>query len=148
MTQENMTKGSTNPGGFRRSPIVSGEWTEEDLRIFLNAFNEHDVDRIMQFFSDECVLETPRGPQIWGTRYEGQSEVRKILSYRFKWLPDMHYGKDEHWAMGKLGISRWVLTGNSVEGDRIEVQGCDVMRLDEAGFICHKDSYWKIIQTS
>ena len=146
MTETNFTKASASAGGSRRSPLRSGEWTEGDLRTFLDAFNTHDVDRIMQYFSDDCVLDTPRGPNTWGSRYEGQAAVRDILSYRFRWLPDMNYGKEEHWANGKLGLSRWVLTGNSVDGDRIEVQGCDIMRLDDAGFIYHKDSYWKIIQ--
>lgn len=146
MTETNVSKTSSSASGSRRSPIRSGEWQDEDLRNFLDAFNKHDVDRIMEYFSDDCVLETPRGPEIWGNRYVGQDAVREILSYRFGWLPDMHYGRDEHWAKGKLGVSRWVLTGNSVDGDRIEVQGCDVMQLDDAGFICHKDSYWKIIQ--
>ncbi|MER6564346.1 nuclear transport factor 2 family protein [Streptomyces sp. NPDC001027] len=149
MTETNLTQdasGGELGSSSRRSPIRSGEWQGDDLRNFLDAFNKHDIDRIMEFFADDCVLETPRGPETWGTRYEGQAAVREILSYRFGWLPDMHYGRDEHWAMGRLGVSRWVLTGTSVDGERIEVQGCDLMQLDDAGFICHKDSYWKIIQ--
>lgn len=132
----------------RRSPISSGEWTDSDLREFLDAFNRHDIDRIMEYFADDCVLETPRGENHWGNRYEGHDAVREILTYRFGWLPDMHYGEEEHFAMGKFGVSRWVITGNSVEGDRIEVQGCDLMALDDRGFISHKDSYWKIILPS
>lgn len=146
MTEADLAKTAAGAGGSRLSPIGSGEWTDKHLRTFLDAFNRHDVGTIMTYFSDDCVLETPRGPDTWGTRYEGQAAVREILSYRFGWLPDMHYGQEEHWAEGKMGLSRWVLTGTSVDGDRIEVRGCDLMQLDAAGFICRKDSYWKIIQ--
>jgi ketosteroid isomerase-like protein len=30
------------------------------------AFNAHDLDRIMAFFADDCVLEMPKGPNAWG----------------------------------------------------------------------------------
>lgn len=43
----------------------------EGLQQLLAAFNAHDLDRIMGFFTDDCVLETPRGDQAWGTRFEG-----------------------------------------------------------------------------
>ena len=50
-----------------------------DIRSTLNAlseaFNAHDVDRIMSFFSDDCVLEMPRGSQPWGSRFEGKQNV-------------------------------------------------------------------------
>src|SRR5258708_35745346 len=32
----------------------------ETLKAVLDAFNAHDLDRIMAFFSDDCVLEMPR----------------------------------------------------------------------------------------
>lgn len=147
MTQLNdvASTSSSDQSSSRTSPIASGEWTDSDLRQFLDAFNRHDIDRIMEYFAKDCVLETPRGQNRWGNRYEGQEAVREILSYRFGWLPDMHYGEEEHWAFGKFGVSRWVLTGMSVEGDRIDVQGTDLMELNDDGFIAHKDSYWKII---
>jgi len=31
------------------------------LKAFLEAFNAHDVDAIMSFFADDCVMEMPRG---------------------------------------------------------------------------------------
>ena len=42
-----------------------------DIRLTLTqlceAFNAHDLDRIMTFFSDDCVLEMPRGSEPWGS---------------------------------------------------------------------------------
>jgi len=40
----------------------------ETLKAVLDAFNDHDLDRIMSFFSEDCVLEMPRGPDPWGSR--------------------------------------------------------------------------------
>jgi ketosteroid isomerase-like protein len=32
--------------------------TTEALQAFLAAFNDHDLDRIMSFFTDDCVFES------------------------------------------------------------------------------------------
>jgi ketosteroid isomerase-like protein len=37
------------------------------LQAFLEAFNAHDVDAIMSFFTEDCVFDTPRGPAPEGT---------------------------------------------------------------------------------
>jgi ketosteroid isomerase-like protein len=115
------------------------------LTALLAAFNAHDLDRIMTFFSEDCVLETPRGENPWGTRFEGSAAVREGLAQRFRGLPDVHYGDDEHWVCGELGVSRWLLTGTT-EGEHVRVRGCDLFDLDDAGRIRRKDSYWKIVQ--
>lgn len=60
------------------------------------AFNEHDLDGIMSFFTDDCVLESPRGADPWGTRFMGREAVRNGLGQRFVGIPDVHYGDDEH----------------------------------------------------
>ena len=46
------------------------------LKALVEAFNAHDLDRIMSFFADDAVLEMPRGPHPWGNRYEGAAAVR------------------------------------------------------------------------
>jgi ketosteroid isomerase-like protein len=63
------------------------------LTALCEAFNAHDLDRIMAFFSDDCVLEMPRGSKPWGSRFEGKGNVREALATRFAGLPDVHYGK-------------------------------------------------------
>jgi ketosteroid isomerase-like protein len=118
---------------------------EAGLRDFVAAFNAHDLDRIMEFFTDDCVLETPRGPDPWGTRYSGRAAVREGLTARFTGIPDVHYGEDEHWVCGDHAVSRWLLTGTSTTGEKVRVRGCDLLDLAPDGRIRRKDSYWKIV---
>ena len=40
--------------------------TVETMKQVLDAFNRHDLDAIMEFFSDDCSLDFPRGPESWG----------------------------------------------------------------------------------
>jgi ketosteroid isomerase-like protein len=119
--------------------------TSETLERLLDAFNAHDLDAVMSFFADECVLETPRGPHPWGRRFEGRDRVREGLANRFAGIPDVHYGDDRHWVSGSRGCSEWLLSGTTIEGERIEVHGCDLFEFRD-GKIVRKDSYWKIVE--
>jgi hypothetical protein len=38
----------------------------EALKQVLEAFNRHDLDAIVSQFADDCVFESPRGPEPWG----------------------------------------------------------------------------------
>ena len=113
------------------------------------AFNAHDLDRIMDFMAEDCVLEMPRGPHPWGARFEGREAVRAGLATRFEGLPDVHYGEAEHFAdeARQTGISRWTLTGTTRDGRRLEVRGCDFYSFRD-GRVARKDSYWKIVEAA
>jgi len=118
---------------------------EAALRDLLDAFNAHDLDRIMGFFTDDCVLDTPRGSDPGGTRYSGRAAVREGLAGRFSGIPDVNYGEDEHWTCGDHAVSRWLLTGTTTAGEKVRVRGCDLFDLAPDGRIRRKDSYWKIV---
>jgi ketosteroid isomerase-like protein len=120
--------------------------TVETLKALLDAFNRHDLDSIMEFFSDDPVLEMPRGPSPWGTRAKGRDEVRSLLATRFTGIPDVHYAQDRHFTCGDRGVSEWTLTGTS-GGKKVEVRGCDLFEFS-SGSVSRKDSYWKIIEVA
>ena len=114
------------------------------LRAFLDAFNAHDLDAIMSFFAEDCVLDMPHGPGPGGRRMVGKSEVREGLRSRLEGIPDVHYADDRHWVCGDRGVSEWTLRGTRVTGERVEVRGCDLLEFD-GDKIRRKDSYWKIV---
>jgi len=117
----------------------------ELMREILAAFNRHDLNRIMEFFADDCVLLMPRGPEPWGQRFEGKPDVRKALASRFDGIPDVHYADDHHWISGSRGVSQWTLTGTTRAGVQVRVQGLDLFEF-RGEKIVKKDSYWKIVE--
>jgi ketosteroid isomerase-like protein len=127
----------------RRMNMNSHGASLETLKAVFDAFNRHDLDRIMSFFSADCVLEMPRGRDPWGSRYVGLDAVRDGLRTRFAGIPDVRYEDDSHFVSGDIGVSQWTLRGTSTKGERIEVRGCDFYTFRD-GKIVKKDSFWKI----
>lgn len=115
------------------------------LEKLVDGFNAHDLDAIMELFTDDCIFESPRGPDPWGRRFEGQPAVREGLGARLTTIPDVHYGDGRHFVAGDRGASEWTLTGTTVGGQQLVVRGCDLwtFRGDE---IVVKDSFWKIVE--
>jgi len=123
------------------NPII----TIETLKEITAAFNRHDLDEIMEFFAEDCVMDFPRGSSPWGTRFIGKANVREGLASRFAGIPNVHYGNDRHWLCGDMGVSEWTLTGMTTAGVHVEVCGCDHWEF-RSGKIIRKDSYWKIVE--
>ncbi len=118
--------------------------TRELLQGFLDAFNRHDLDAIMEYFAEDCVFYMPRGAAPRGDEYRGKERVRAGLATRFEGIPDVHYGEDRHWVCGELGVSEWTLTGTSRTGKKLEVRGLDLLEFAH-GKVTRKDSFWKIL---
>lgn len=86
------------------------------LRALVDLFNAHDLDRIMQLFEDDAILEMPR-----------------------------ERGDAPHIACGEFGVSEWTLTGTRTDGTRLRVRGTDHYDVRD-GKVVRKDSYWKIAE--
>ena len=41
-------------------------------------------------------------------------------------------------------MSEWTISGITVDGEHIEVRGCDLWTFEPDGKIVRKDSFWKI----
>jgi steroid delta-isomerase-like uncharacterized protein len=115
------------------------------LEALVEAFNAHDLEKIMGFFAEDCSLDMPRGSKPWGTRYLGKAAVRSGLESRFQMLPDVHYGDARHFATERMGVSEWLVTGTLRSGETIEIRGCDHYEFRD-GKVIRKDSYWKIVE--
>jgi len=115
------------------------------LERMLDAFNRHDLEAIMSMFSEDCVFESPRGPEPWGRRFVGKAEVGDGLGARFRGIPDVSYEDGGHFVAGDRGASEWTLTGTTVDGESLRVRGCDLWTFD-GDQVVRKDSFWKIVE--
>ncbi len=116
--------------------------TAKVLDAFADAWNRHDVDRLMSFMADDCVFEASAGTDVCGTRYEGRDQVRKGFSEVFAAFPDAHWAGARHFIVGNRGVSEWTFTGTRADGSPVEVTGCDLFTF-KGGKIAVKNSYRK-----
>jgi ketosteroid isomerase-like protein len=120
----------------------------EMLQAILNGFNAHDLDAILEHFVPNCVLETPRGPDPWGRRFDGIDEVRHGLAARLEGIPDVAYESHGDFVAEDRGVSEWTISGTTTDGDPIEVRGCDIWTFATDGRVAVKNSFWKIRESS
>lgn len=126
---------------------MTPESAVEMLQDMVVAFNRHDLDAFMGYFTDDAVFESPRGPEPWGRRHEGKQAVREAMEGRIRDIPNVHYGQDMHFVTGDRGVSEWTLTGMTPAGERLEYRGCDLWTFRD-GRVSRKDSFWKTVVTT
>lgn len=119
----------------------------EDLHRLLvehtDAWNSHDVDRLMSLFADDCVFEASAGPEAHGRRFEGRAQVRAAFVEVLDSMPDANWGGGRHFVISDdYGVSEWHLTATLIDGARVDVLGCDFLTA-HGGQIVRKNSFRK-----
>lgn len=94
------------------------------LKAINAAFNSRDVDRIMEFFAEDCTFLMARGPEPDGRRVRGKAAVRKVLADRFKVIRDMRWDHVDQVIAGPRAVTVWMVTDK----------------------ILTKDTYWKLVE--
>jgi steroid delta-isomerase-like uncharacterized protein len=108
-----------------------------------DAWNDHDLDRLMGLFADDCVFEASGGPDACGERIVGRDAVRSAFAAVLASMPDAHWGDGRHHRIdGEHGVSEWHLTGTRADGTRVDVRGCDFLTVRD-GLIVEKASFRK-----
>ena len=119
--------------------------TVETLKQILDAFNRHDLDAIMEYFSDDCSFDFPRGPEPMGNASRVKPRCGRHLQAASKEFRMFIMVKTVIGSQAIEGVSEWTLTGTTTSGIHLKVRGCDLWEFRD-GKITRKDSYWKIVE--
>lgn len=104
------------------------------------AFNQHDIEAIMDAMTDDCVFESTSPPE--GTRLEGAAAVRAAWIEFFTSSPTAHFESEETIVTGDRAVVRWRYTWLDDDGQVGAVRGVDVMTVRD-GRIAEKLAYVK-----
>ena len=108
-----------------------------------DAWNEHDIDRLMSLFADDCVFEASGGSEYCGRRFSGRAQVTSAFADVLASMPDAHWGDGRHFVIAdEYGVSEWRLTGTLLDGRRVDVLGCDFITVRD-GKVVRKSSFRK-----
>lgn len=116
--------------------------TEATLAAFSHAWNQHDVDTLMSFMTDDCVFETAAGPEAFGSRHVGSVAVRRAFAAAWQLVPDAQWLSGQHFVQGDFGISQWTFVGTGLDGSHIETDGVDIFSFKD-GKIQSKKAFRK-----
>lgn len=112
------------------------------LDRFAAAWNAHDLDTLMACMTDDGVFESAAGATVAGTRSVGTAAVRRAYQAVFDTYPDARWNEPRHFVAGTRAVTEWRFTGTTRDGQKVEVNGCDVFTLRN-GRIALKNSYRK-----
>ncbi len=108
-----------------------------------DAWNSHDIDRLMALFADDCVFDASGGTEFFGRRFEGKAQVSAAFVDVFDSMPDANWGAARHHVLSdSYGVSEWRLTATMLDGRRLDVLGCDFLTFRN-DMIVRKSSFRK-----
>ncbi|MGR8950296.1 MAG: nuclear transport factor 2 family protein [Gammaproteobacteria bacterium] len=124
--------------------MAKNEVTPEFLATFTQAWNDKDVDKLMEHMADGCTFMASVGTEVEGTKWEGFENVRKGFASLWDGYPDAHFEPvGEDIILGDRGCSEWIFTGTKAsDGTKVRARGCDVYTFKD-GKILVKNSMRK-----
>ncbi|MEW5870766.1 MAG: nuclear transport factor 2 family protein [Chloroflexota bacterium] len=108
---------------------------------FNDALNDHNVDRMMQLMTEDCVFENT-DPAPDGRRYEGQPAVRAFWEDFMRTSREPRIEIEEIVALGERCMMRWTYSWLDAQGSPGHIRGVDVYKV-RRGLIAEKLSYVK-----
>ena len=106
---------------------------ESVIRIvleFQEAFNLHDVPRMMNLMSDDCTVESS-DPAPDGSIYDGKELVSQYWRGFFRESPQGQLEVEDIYGLGKRCILRWVYSWVEPAGEQAHVRGVDIYRVKD-----------------
>jgi ketosteroid isomerase-like protein len=116
--------------------------TDERIQAFFDAWQAHDVDGVVSFFTSDGTYLASAGPDADGTAFRGIDEVRRGVKAFLDTYPDGRYSNTSFVIAGDRGFAQWTFSGTSRDGRAISYRGVDILEF-EGDRIRLKDAYRK-----
>jgi ketosteroid isomerase-like protein len=116
--------------------------TPERLTAFFDAWNAHDVDIIVSYFTRDGAYYASIGPADTGTAFHGTDELRRGVAAFLENYGDVHYTDLEIGMAGDRAFASWTFHGISPAGESMTYRGVDLFEFD-GELITVKDAYRK-----
>ncbi|MFN2139814.1 MAG: nuclear transport factor 2 family protein [Candidatus Promineifilaceae bacterium] len=97
---------------------------------FYEAFNGHDVARMMQWLNEDCHLETS-GPAPDGLVYTGKEALARYWEEFFRESPQAQIEVEDIFGLGMRVVARRRMTWVDAQGEERSVRGVDILRIKD-----------------
>ena len=129
------------------SAIQAGAQTSV-LNEYTAAWNSHDTEKVVSFFTDGCVYEELG----LGVIKHGKEELRAFINSFFATFPDTNFELKSSFISGNWYAAEWVWTGTHkgnmpglpATGKRFSIRGVSVGEFNEGKIKRNSDYYNKM----
>jgi ketosteroid isomerase-like protein len=116
--------------------------TSDRLNRFFDAWNAHDVETIVSYFTEDGAYFASIGPDDEGTAFRGTDELQRGVGAFLANYGDVSYTDLRVVVSGDRGYATWTFHGIDPEHGPITYRGVDVFEF-EGDLIAVKDAYRK-----
>ncbi|OSY87392.1 hypothetical protein WH52_10940 [Tenacibaculum holothuriorum] len=109
---------------------------------FMDAWNKHDMDKIMSYMHTDCVFLEARGTEVTGKKHKGYEDVKKAFQNVINNFKDAQWKNPVCIVYENKAYSEWTFEASINQDKKIEVRGVDVFTFKNDKILI-KDSYLK-----
>eukprot|EP01040_Poterioochromonas_malhamensis_P014969 gene14970-16668_t len=139
--------------GEVKASLSKSAVTTDLLQSFSDAWNAHNLDKLMTFMSEDSEFHAVAGPDLSGKSWVGKDQVRIGFSQAFiifpdaQWLDPVHFiaARVEGEPVRAVTESTFVGTRTTAEGEKLrtEARMVDIFTFDSHGKIRVKNAFRK-----
>lgn len=111
------------------------------LAEFGEAWRRKDVERLLEFMTEDGVYSASVGPEP-GQVFRGTDELREDFTRMLAYDTGAERHGGQMWIFGDRGVSLWSFAGTDEHGRTVEIEGIDLFEF-EGDRIKLKDAYRK-----
>jgi ketosteroid isomerase-like protein len=116
--------------------------TVDTLKAFAQAWNDHDLEALMCFVTDDCEFHAVGGPDLMGRTFKGTAQLREGFALAWQTCPDASWSDGDYFVCGDRGVAECTFSGTKSDGSRIEARMVDVFTFRD-GKISAKNAFRK-----
>ncbi len=121
---------------------MAAQFKIEDLNALCDAFNQHDIEKVLSYFAEDGEFLTPVGDEIFGGRIKGKEALKEAFEHVFADSPDIKWIGENHVVSDNQALSSWRRTATSATNGAQDWMGCDIYTFKD-GLVIRKDCYFK-----
>ncbi len=107
-----------------------------------DAFNNNDIDEVMQYFADDATFDHAAGPDVHGKRFEGKETIQGVFAGLFNNVEKVHWETLDCHISGNKAICEYRRTAKLKTGEEQDFLSVDILTFKD-NLIVHKDTYYK-----
>lgn len=116
--------------------------TDSLVNAIGDAFNDNDIDAVMQYFAEDSVFDHAAGPDVHGKRFTGKEAIRAVFAGLFDNVESVHWETLDSHISGNKAYCEYRRTAKLKSGETQDFLSVDILTFRD-GLIVHKDTYYK-----